>query len=62
MFVKLLNQRTANVQKPFFFGGSPVPTHLGIKNSQYSGGMIVSEKTGKGVKKMYQKGKEMIKK
>jgi hypothetical protein len=42
-----------SVSKPFFFGGSQIPTDLGLSKSQYSGsGMTCSACRLKSVKKL----------
>ena len=62
MFMRVAVQRTHNVQTPHYFGGSQVPIHLDLKPSMYSGRGVKSEKVAKEKKKLYQKGKEMVKK
>ena len=60
--VSPMKTRTDNHYRPFYFGGSAVPTVLGLTPKQFDGtGMIKEQKVSKTSKpKLYQKGKRMV--
>ena len=62
MFVRLSTQKTHNVQRPFYFGGSDVPLGLDLNPKVFQGTGKKTNKVGKVGMKLYQKGKKMIKK